>query len=217
MRISSSLPARKATELLRFRNTELRTLTIRKSAYGAQAAGQFCSVIPLAEGFLYVCHLCCRCYFSRDSTYKDIPLPAVRWSTYLKLCLVALITEGVGGNFHLSSPGRHSSSHNFHAYSPGSFTSGRIAVVVAIAVVAIVLGCVLYYLITRLRFAYFHCLIHNTREIRPGWRLYREQATRFFWLSVVVGFFSCWWLQVCPSVCGRLLEAGSQCSSGWPS
>jgi len=30
-------------------------------------------------------------------------------------------------------------------------------------------------------FAYFHCLIHNTKEIRPGWRLYRTQATRFFW------------------------------------
>ncbi len=45
-----------------------------------------------------------------------------------------------------------------------------------------------FYLITRLRFAFFHCLIHNTKEIRPGWRLYREPATRFFWLNVVVGF-----------------------------
>jgi hypothetical protein len=44
------------------------------------------------------------------------------------------------------------------------------------------------YLITRLRFAFFHCLIHKTKEIRPGWHLYREPASRFFWLNVVVGF-----------------------------
>jgi hypothetical protein len=47
----------------------------------------------------------------------------------------------------------------------------------------------LFYLITRLRFAYFHCLIHNTKEIRPGWGLYRTQAMRFFGLNLLVGFF----------------------------
>ena len=45
----------------------------------------------------------------------------------------------------------------------------------------------LFYLITRLRFAFFHCLIHNIKEIRPGWHIYREPATRFFWLNFVVG------------------------------
>jgi hypothetical protein len=44
------------------------------------------------------------------------------------------------------------------------------------------------YLITRLRFAFFHCLIHKTHEIRPGWHLYREPAARFFWLNVMIGF-----------------------------
>ena len=47
---------------------------------------------------------------------------------------------------------------------------------------------VIFYLVTRLRFAFFHCLIHNTSEIRPGWRLYRTQAMRFFGLCVGVGF-----------------------------
>jgi hypothetical protein len=45
----------------------------------------------------------------------------------------------------------------------------------------------IFYLITRLRFAFFHCLIHNIKEIRPGWHLYRTQATRFFWLNFFVG------------------------------
>jgi hypothetical protein len=39
-----------------------------------------------------------------------------------------------------------------------------------------------------LRFAFFHCLIHNTREIRPGWTIYAPQATRFFWMNLLVGF-----------------------------
>jgi hypothetical protein len=32
--------------------------------------------------------------------------------------------------------------------------------------------------------------VNNTTQIAPGWRLYSSQATRFFWLNVVIGFFS---------------------------
>lgn len=108
-----------------------------------------------------------------------------RMGTYLKLCLVAVITEGLG-SFHFSSSGGHGSNHpaNFSA----ELMPERIGILVAGGVILMVLGCALYYLITRLRFSYFHCLIHNTRQIGPGWRLYREQATRFFWLNLVVGF-----------------------------
>jgi hypothetical protein len=62
-----------------------------------------------------------------------------------------------------------------------------VGILVAV-LVAIVLCIIVFYLVTRLRFAFFHCLIHNTREIRPGWWLYRDQATRFFWMNLVVGF-----------------------------
>lgn len=110
-----------------------------------------------------------------------------RWGTFLKLCLVALLTEGFGSNFNFSGRGGHLSSHDQIAHPPFIFTPGRVAAIVAASLAFFVLCIVLYYLITRLRFAYFHCLIHNTREIRPGWRLYRDQATRFFWLNVVVG------------------------------
>jgi hypothetical protein len=56
----------------------------------------------------------------------------------------------------------------------------------ALALVAVFLSWI-FYLVTRLRFAFFHCLIHNIKEIRPGWRLYRAQAMRFFWLNLGVG------------------------------
>lgn len=108
-----------------------------------------------------------------------------RLGTYLKLCLVACITEGAGGNF--SGSGGHAPHHRSTFFPPTTLSTGWIIALVAILVISIALGFVVYYLVTRLRFAYFHCLIHNTKAIRPGWRLYRTQAARFFWLNLVVG------------------------------
>jgi len=115
-----------------------------------------------------------------------------RLGTYLKLCLVAVLTGGGGGGGgNFANPGSHSSSPSHgsgtHPFPHITFTPELIAVIIAAAVIVIVLSIFLSYLITRLRFAFFHCLIYQTKEIRPGWRLYREQAMRFFLLSLVVG------------------------------
>lgn len=115
-----------------------------------------------------------------------------RFGTYLKLCFVALLTEGLGGNSHFTSHpggGIHPESaptpviteNPFHAHPEW------LVALIAVAVVGILIGLALFYLVTRLRFAYFHCLVHNTREISPGWSLYASQAGRFFWLNIVVG------------------------------
>lgn len=135
-------------------------------------------------------------YRTRDFLFRPF-----RPGTYLKLCLVACITEGFGG-FQFSIPGSHP-PHHHHVHpdptalltpglpmrmlTPGRLTPGWIAAIVTAALLLIVLGFVLAYLVTRLRFAYFHCLTHNIKEILPGWRHYRPQATRFFWLTLVVG------------------------------
>ena len=123
------------------------------------------------------------------------------WGTYLKLSLVAIITEGVGGNSFRSSS--HSFGSNGHAPTghspfpvtpgwPGSgwptwLTPGVLAAIGAAVVVMILLSIVIFYLITRLRFAYFHCLTTNTKLIHTGWGLYGGQAMRFFWLNIAVG------------------------------
>src|SRR5208282_481723 len=69
-------------------------------------------------------------------------------------------------------------------------------------------------LITRLRFAFFHSLTRNVKEIAPGWRLYRDQASRFFWLNIVVGicFFIVVALLAIPFAAGfwRLFQANQQ-------
>jgi hypothetical protein len=110
-----------------------------------------------------------------------------RWGTYLKLGLVAILTEGIGSNINSSSNHAPSTSHGPMVYSPFSLSPQWIGVIVAAVLLAIVLSLFVGYLITRLRFAFFHCLIHNVKQIRPGWRFYREQAARFFWFNVVVG------------------------------
>ena len=119
---------------------------------------------------------------------KDLLFRPFKWGSFLKLGLVAIVTEGIGNNSHSGSHGGHGTgpgAGGFPAFHP---TPEVIAAVVAALLLAFVLAMAVFYLITRLRFAFFHCLIHNTREIGPGWRQYGTQATRFFWLNVVVGF-----------------------------
>jgi hypothetical protein len=119
---------------------------------------------------------------------RDFLFRPFRWGTYLKLGLVAIITEGIGSNFGSSKHGGPSPGHGPIINSPFNIPPVWIAAAVAAVLLAILLCLVIFYLVTRLRFAFFHCLIHNSSEIRPGWRLYREQATRFFWLNLGVGF-----------------------------
>jgi len=109
------------------------------------------------------------------------------WGTYLKLGLVAMITEGLGSNLHSNSHGGHSTGHGPMVASPFHLAPEWIAAIVAGVLLVIVLSLFVAYLVTRLRFAYFHCLTHNIKQIWPGWHLYRDQAARFFWLNVAVG------------------------------
>jgi hypothetical protein len=118
---------------------------------------------------------------------RDLLFRPFSWGTYLKLGLVAIITEGLGSNLRSSSHHVPAGGNGPIFHSPSNLVPVAIAVILALALVAVIL-LTIFYLITRLRFAFFHCLVHNVREIRPGWWFYREQATRFFWLNAVVGF-----------------------------
>jgi hypothetical protein len=120
---------------------------------------------------------------------RDFLFRPFKWSTFLKLGLVAIITEGMGSNVHTShsNGNSHPSIHTPNLTSPFHFEPYMIAIAVAAVALAMILALLVLYLVTRLRFAYFHCLVHNVKEIRPGWEIYREPATRFFWLNIGVG------------------------------
>jgi hypothetical protein len=117
---------------------------------------------------------------------KEFLFRPFNWGTYLKLGLVAIVTEGLGSNLRSSSHNAPASGHGPMIYSPLHLSQELAAAIAAVAL-AMILVCWVFYLVTRLRFAFFHCLIHNTKEIRPGWYLYGDRAMRFFWLNVVVG------------------------------
>lgn len=131
--------------------------------------------------------------------------PPFRWTTFLKLCLVAAITEGLGTNLRGSG-----NKGNQHVSMPGNiiyhFTPEMIAAGIAAIALAIIVVLFIVYLVTRLRFAYFHCLTHNVREIRPGWELYRPQAWRFFLMNIGVGvcFFLALAIIALPFIAGFL-------------
>src|ERR1700751_2761488 len=120
---------------------------------------------------------------------REFLFSSFNWGTYLKLGLVAIITEGSWSSLRSSSNGgSHSSGTGPMITSPSQIPMVWIAACVAALLLVIVVSLFVFYLVTRLRFAFFHCLIYKTKELRPGWHLYREPATRFFWLNVVVGF-----------------------------
>jgi len=119
---------------------------------------------------------------------RDFLFRPFSWGTYLKMGLVAIIAEGWGTKLRSSSKGAHPSSGMGPMMSPPfDIPAAKVAAIVAAVLLALVVSAFLFYLVTRLRFAFFHCLIHNVTEIRPGWRIYREPATRFFWLNLAVG------------------------------
>ena len=111
-----------------------------------------------------------------------------RWGTYLKLGLVAIVTEGIGGHSGASGHGGQPWTPGTVHGSPFDLAPQWIAAIAAAVLLVIVLSIVVFYLITRLRFAFFHCLTQKISEIRPGWQLYGAQAMRFFWLNLGVGF-----------------------------
>ena len=109
------------------------------------------------------------------------------WETFIKLCAVAVLTEGASGNFNTHSGG----SSQPHVYSGPAITHFNPMIVPALVVIALVviaIAVVISYLVVRLRFALFDCLVNQTRLIAPGWHKYRDQAFRFFLLSIAIGF-----------------------------
>jgi hypothetical protein len=108
--------------------------------------------------------------------------------TFLKLCVVALVTEGFSGNYNF--PAHHSGSHLSAGPAPFHFNPAMVAAMAFAGIAVVVLAVVLFYLEVRLRFALFDCLIHQTRLIGPGWRKYRFQSFRFFLLSMAIAFAS---------------------------
>jgi hypothetical protein len=118
-----------------------------------------------------------------------------RLGRFLKLTLVALLTEGgmASCNFgnHLPSGDTPGLNHPLPPlHMPQMHTPAMavvIGVLIAIAVIGIPIVLMLSYLLIRLRFSFFDCVLRQQPLIAPAWRLYHRQALRYLGLAVSIG------------------------------
>jgi hypothetical protein len=118
-----------------------------------------------------------------------------RLGRFLKLTLVALLTEGgmASCNFgnHLPSGDTPGLNHPFPPLNMPHMPMPAMAVVIgafiAIAVIGIPIVLLISYLLIRLRFSFFDCVLRQQPFIASSWRLYHRQALRYLGLSVCVG------------------------------
>ena len=117
-----------------------------------------------------------------------------RWTTFLKLTLVATLTEGGVSSCNLNSgfPGGKSSGNdvpfhmpNFPAIHP-HFPAMPIVIGVLVVFLLFVvpIGIFFGYLLIRLRFSFFDCVLYRRHQIAPAWAKYHREAMRFLGLSL---------------------------------
>ena len=110
--------------------------------------------------------------------------------TFLKLSAIAVISEGVMVNARFWIPDLF--SFNISKFDFTTLLSPEtIFFTILEAVLIILLSFIVFYVFVHLRFVFFHCVAHGTKQIGPIWELYRVPAMRFFraslvfWLTVV--------------------------------
>lgn len=109
-----------------------------------------------------------------------------RWLTFLKLSFIAAFTEGVSIRMRYTVGRAAHTASSASASTSTDFLSHWLWLIGLLFVLGVPVAVLLLYLVTRLRFAYFHCLTRNTSEIRPGWALYAHQSMRLFEVSLAV-------------------------------
>jgi len=117
-----------------------------------------------------------------------------RLGTFLKLTLVAMLTEGglASCNFGRNIPSGNTPGLN-HPIPPMHWPQIHwpvvaivLAVAAVVALVVIPIMIAISYLLIRLRFSYFDCVLHQQRLIAPAWRRYHRQSMRYLGLTLCV-------------------------------
>lgn len=133
----------------------------------------------------------------RRLSASEAVVPAVRrtrqllfqpfaWGSYLKLGVVACLSEGVFEVIHYSRRGP--ALADVWSLEPTPWTPKIVAWIIFAVISGTGLGLIFYYVTIRLRFVLFHCTVHRTREIRAAWELYGRQSMRLFIANLLVWF-----------------------------
>ena len=137
----------------------------------------------------------------RTSDYLFRPFNLGR---FLKLTLVALLTEGGMSSCNLNSsfPSGQSSgqpnglNHPFHLPLLHWQALALFGVILFGLLIGIPIVIFIRYLLIRLRFSFFDCVLYGEDKIGPGWRKYHRQALRFLGMKLCVT--AAWWLLLIP-------------------
>jgi len=106
--------------------------------------------------------------------------------TFLKLALVATLCEGFIVSFQFAAPNALGDDSKIVALKSSLLAPGLLPVTILFATALFLAGVYCFYLVTRLRFAFVHSLIHQMRQIRPAWKLYELEAERLFTASTLI-------------------------------
>ena len=136
---------------------------------------------------------------TRDFLFRPFNL-----GRFLKLTLVALLTEGgmASCNFNSSVPSGHSGGQAspldapFHLPILHWQALALLGAILAVSLITIPIGIFISYLLIRLRFSFFDCILYGEDKIGPGWRKYHRQALRFLGMKLCVT--AAWWLLLIP-------------------
>ncbi len=123
---------------------------------------------------------------------KQYLLQPFRLGRFLKLTLVASLTEGGMSSCNFNSGTRSGSTEGLHIpmHMPVMHWPALpiiIAIVAAVLVIVIPLIIVLSYLLIRLRFSYFDCVLRLQDRISPAWARFHRQTMRYLGLSLCIG------------------------------
>lgn len=111
---------------------------------------------------------------------------------FLKLALVATLAEGAysGANFNFSFPFPGGAGKSVPVDIPALHLpplSVWIGIAAVVLLVSLPIGLVLTYLLTRLRFSYFDCLLDWHDSVSVGWKKYHRQALRYMVANICIG------------------------------
>ena len=112
---------------------------------------------------------------------------ACGWETFLKLAALATLSEGFLVSFRFTIPNTFPFEIDRSALERLLLARGFLPVTLLalLAVLLVVLCCI--FLVTRLRFAFVHSLIHQTRDLGAAWKLYDREAEHLFTATVLIG------------------------------
>jgi hypothetical protein len=119
---------------------------------------------------------------------KAMLLRPFRFKTWMIMGIVGWLGGGsAGGGFNFSFPSNWAARGKRAPRPPSAPGSDlpmamMVAVIAVFALVALAIGIAFLYLFSRFRFVLFDCVMSGQIGIERGWKIYQEQAQRYFWL-----------------------------------